>query len=281
MTIPSTVTPESVAIQGVRKGRFAWYDLVTTDIDAAIAFYAEIAGWRTQEWEGQSTSEYRLLTLNGVPIGDIVKLTPQHGPPGTPPYWMSHVEVPNVDDTVRDTKSLGGKVITPPTDIPNVGRYAVITDPQGAVIAIYTPSNPTGGAYAPKVGEFSWHELATTDHRGAIAFYGKIFGWETADEVDVGPPVGKYLMFGPPGAKVGHGPNPPYGGMFTKAPNMPMPTSWLYYIRVRSADDAAEQVKALGGQVINGPMEVPGGDRIAQCIDPQGAVFAVHSTTAP
>jgi predicted enzyme related to lactoylglutathione lyase len=114
-----------------------------------------------------------------------------------------------------------------------------------------------------------------------MSFYSKIFGWEKVEEVDAGAPVGKYLTFGAPGARRGHGPNPPYGGMFTIPTGMPMPTGWTYYLRVSSVDGTADQVKSLGGTVINGPMDVPGGDRIAQCIDPQGATFAVHSYQQP
>jgi predicted enzyme related to lactoylglutathione lyase len=277
MTTPSTVTPESVAAQGALKGRFVWYDLITNDIPAAIAFYSKVAGWGTQEYDMGPGGQLTMWTANDAPIGDVVALTPDVAPPGTPPYWFSHVAVPDVDATAREVTALGGTVLKEPTDIPTVGRYAVIADPQGAAIAIFTSLSPTFTAYAPRVGEFSWHELVTTDHRGAIEFYGKIFGWVTVSEEDVGPPVEKYLIFGPPGAAPGHSTNPPYGGMFTKTPDMPMPPAWLYYIRVRSADETAELVKSLGGQVIFGPMEVPGGDRIAQCIDPQGAVFAVHS----
>jgi uncharacterized protein len=276
MATASTVTPESVSVQGVRTGRFVWYDLITSDIDAAITFYSKIFGWETETFEARPRDQYRIWKLNGEQIGDIVKLGPEHGPV-TRPYWMSHVEVPDVDAAAREAAALGGKVVSKPTDIPDVGRYATITDPQGALLALYTPSTPMTGDYAPKVGEVSWHELATTDHRAAMQFYGKIFGWEKVDEVDVGPPVGKYLTFGAPGAKQGHGPNPPYGGMFTKPAGMTDPTSWIYYVRVTSADDTATKVLASGGKVINGPMEVPGGDRIAQCVDPQGAMFAIHS----
>jgi predicted enzyme related to lactoylglutathione lyase len=114
MTTPSTVTPESVSIQGVRKGRFVWYDLVTNDVETAIAFYSKIAGWGTEEFEMRPKEQYRIWTVTGAQIGDVVKLGPEHGPPGTQPYWMSHVEVPDVDATARETTALGGRVITPP-----------------------------------------------------------------------------------------------------------------------------------------------------------------------
>jgi predicted enzyme related to lactoylglutathione lyase len=118
------------------------------------------------------------------------------------------------------------------------------------------------------VGEISWHELTTTDHAKAYDFYQKLFGWEKTSAMDMWE-MGEYQMYGRGEETL--------GGMWTKPADLPMPPNWLYYIRVANVDDAAERIKTLGGQVLNGPMDVPGGDRIAQCMDPQGAAFAVHS----
>ena len=157
-----------------------------------------------------------------------------------------------------------------PTDIPGAGRFAVLADPQGAVFAVHA-SQEEGPSPAgpPRSGEFSWHELATTDHEGAYEFYADLFDWEKQEAMDMGGGW-MYQIYGRAGA--------PLGGMFNKTAEMPGPPMWLYYIKVDSVDEAVERVKELGGQVLNGPMEVPGGDRIAQCMDPQGAVFALHSS---
>ena len=119
-----------------------------------------------------------------------------------------------------------------------------------------------------KIGEFSWHELMAADYAAAFTFYEALFGWEKIEAHDMGP-MGVSAFFGRHGAQL--------GGMFTMPPGMPMPPNWIQYIRVDDADAAAERVKANGGQILNGPMDVPGGNRIAQCMDPQGATFAVHS----
>ncbi len=150
------------------------------------------------------------------------------------------------------------------------GRFVwhelMTTDPDGAV-RFY----PGGGDEAA-LGDFSWHELATADYRAAWEFYRTLFGWEYRELFDIGA-GGVYWMFG----RVGAGPT--LGGMYNKPPETPAPPHWLCYVRVPSADKAAAAVARLGGGVVNGPMEVPGGDRIAQCVDPQGAAFAVHSVT--
>lgn len=246
------------------RGRFVWYDLMTSDPKKAEAFYTKVAGWGTQPFEGMP---YTMWTRDGAPIGGVG----QGEPPDMPPHWLAYVAVPDVDAAVKQAEDLGGRTAVPGTDIPNVGRFAVLADPQGAVFAVFTPGHGgqgPGPERDPKIGEFSWHELTTTDYKNAFAFYQAMFGWEKIAEHDMGP-IGTYFMFGRNGREL--------GGMFNRSSDMKMPPNWMVYIRVDSADAAAERVKVNGGKILNGPMDVPGGDRIAQCMDPQGATFAVHS----
>jgi predicted enzyme related to lactoylglutathione lyase len=251
------------------RGRFVWYDLLTTDPDGATDFYTKVAGWGTQDFAGSGAKPYTMWTTHDTPIGGVMELGPEMKG-AMPPHWIGYVGVPSVDDAARQAESLGGRVLTAPMDIPEVGRFAVISDPQGAAIAIFTPKEGAAQPeHTPNVGEISWHELTTTDHKAAYDFYQKLFGWDKTGDFDMGDPMGVYQMYGRN--------NESLGGMFTKPADMPMPPNWLYYIRVPNVDEAAERVKSLGGQVLNGPMDVPGGDRIAQCMDPQGAAFAVHS----
>jgi predicted enzyme related to lactoylglutathione lyase len=279
MTSATAASAEATGSGSTTNGRFVWYDLMTTDVAAATEFYKKIAGWGTMDFDMGPAGMYKMWTVGNDMMGGVTKLTPEMGE--APPHWMASVSVADVDASVAKAQSLGAKVLMPATDIPDVGRYALIADPQGAFIALYkaNQSKPVG-EYAPKLGEFSWHELGTSDYKAAKAFYSALFGWEELDAADMGP-VGMYSMFGhsDPG-KGPAGKGPMYGGMYTIPAEMAgqMPPSWCYYIRVKSADEAAELTKSLGGQVLNGPMEVPGGDRIAQLLDPQGAMFAVHST---
>jgi uncharacterized protein len=161
-------------------------------------------------------------------------------------------------------------VVFGPCDIPKIGRFAVIENPQGAAIAVFQNAEGSmpSGPSVPKPLEFSWHELATTDRRAALDFYRAMFGWERISENDLGS-LGPYLVFGQGGV--------PYGGMFDKPPEMPR-AAWCYYVRVEDVREAANKVRQNGGQVINGPLEVPGGDCVAQCRDAAGGMFAVHQT---
>ncbi len=270
MTTESKPTTDSTTAQTSPPGRFVWYDLMTTDVPAATAFYTAITGWGTQDFDMGPGGTYQMWTVGSVPIGGVMPNTPTGDAPAIPPHWMAHVAVANVDETVAQAESLGGTVISPAMDIPTVGRFAVIADPQGAVVSVFASLQPGTGDFAPKLGEVSWHELMTSDHAAAFAFYSALFGWEKQQEMDMGA-MGTYLMFGEQNGGA------MYGGMMTITPDMPMPPSWLYYIQVDSADATAEQAKSLGGQVLFGPMDVPGGDRVAQIMDPQGAMFGVHS----
>jgi predicted enzyme related to lactoylglutathione lyase len=210
-----------------------------------------------------------MWTADGTPIGGLMVLPDEARQLGAPPHWLPYIAVPDVEASVAQAKGRNGKVYVEPQDVPTVGRFAVLADPHGAVFAVFSPAAEVPGHDGePKPGEFSWHELATTNWQTAWNFYHALFGWEQTEAMDMGP-GGVYQMFGRAGRTL--------GGMYNKPPEMEAAPHWLCYAKVKSADGAAEQVKANGGQVLNGPMAVPGGDRIAQCLDPQGAAFAVHS----
>jgi len=250
------------------RGRFMWYELLTTDPAAAIDFYKNVIGWGTQEWEG-GENPYTMWTVDGAPVGGLMELPEEAVAGGAPPHWIAYIGTPDVDATLERAKGLGAKTLWGPMDIPEVGRMAGIMDPQGAVFAVYTPVSESGeGAEAPSSpGRFSWHELATDDWEAAWAFYSDLFGWEKTDALDMGE-GNMYQMYGRGG--------PPLGGMFDRPPEMPV-SAWMLYALVPDVAAAVEATKNAGGQVLNGPMEVPGGDLIAQCMDPQGAAFAVHA----
>ncbi len=247
-------------------GRFCWYELMTTDPEAAQAFYARVAGWTTCPWEDGETP-YTMWMSGERPIGGVMTLPEEAAASGAPPCWLAYVSTPDADATTSKATSLGGKVLHS-MDIPKVGRIAVLADPTGGVLSVLQPEEETPGhdAFA-EVGEFSWHELATRDWKAAWAYYSDLFGWQEADQMDMGE-MGVYQMFG----RGAH----PLGGMFNGPEERPV--GWVFYVRVPDVNAAVETVKELGGQVMNGPMEVPGGDLVAQCMDPQGVVFALHST---
>jgi predicted enzyme related to lactoylglutathione lyase len=248
------------------RGRFVWHELLTSDPKAAAAFYGKIVGWAPQAWDKDPS--YTLLTMGGRPVAGAMVLPEAAKAMGAPPHWFSHIGTSNVDVTARQAIELGGRVLKPAADVPGEGRFAVLQDPQGAVFGAYTPKQAPAGDTKPGLGEFSWHELMTTDWPSAFTFYQTLFGWEKTEAMDMGP-GGTYQMFGWKGNTL--------GGMMNKPTGMPGPPFWLPYAIVSDAKSVAETVKKLGGKVVNGPMEVPGGDWIVQGMDLQGVMFAVHS----
>ena len=180
---------------------------------------------------------------------------------------MMYVGTPNVDDTAVRIAQLGGRVLKQPEDIPNTGRFAVVQDPFGATFGIYTPNKPGPAREKPGLGDFSWFELYTPNPDGAWNFYRSLFGWEKTSAMDMGA-MGVYQMFG-------RGGGIPNGGIMKPPPGAP--AAWMPYALVQDAKAAAAAATANGAKIVNGPMEVPGGDWIAQGMDPQGAMFSVHS----
>jgi uncharacterized protein len=253
------------------RGRFVWHELLTTDTKAAGAFFSKIIGWKTQPWG--TDGSYTLFVAGGRQLAGLMALPEDAKKMGAPPNWLTYIGTTDVDETARLAGSLGAKVLKAPEDIPGAGRFAVLMDPQGATFGIYKSNQAPGADAVPAVGDFSWHELATTDAKAAFSFYQRLFGWEETSAMDMGA-MGVYQMFGQ--SKQGR----TLGGLFNKPSQMPGPPAWLAYIKVPDARKSAEAIKKAGAKVINGPMEVPGGDWIAQGMDQQGAMFAVHSAVA-
>ena len=248
------------------RGRFVWHELLTTDTAAAAAFYEKVIGWKPQAWPQDPS--YNMFAAKAGPVAGLMALPEDAKKMGSPPCWVTYVGTPDVDETARQAAEIGGSILKEPTDIPSVGRFAVIQDPQGAVFSAFTPLQGPMGGDTMTLGDFSWHELITTDRPAAFSFYERLFGWVKTEATEMGPGMGLYQMFGWQGKTL--------GGMFSNR-HVPGPPHWLAYIMVPDSKTVADLVPKLGGRVLHGPREVPGGDWIATCSDPQGAVFAVHS----
>jgi predicted enzyme related to lactoylglutathione lyase len=231
------------------RGQFVWHELWTPNPAGAHEFYSNVVGWSTQAWEQDPS--YSMFVGPKGPLGGALQKRA-----GTP-QWLPYVGVTDVDADVG----------------PNGGRHAVLVDPQGAPFGIHASKATPAPESAAAVGEFSWHELATNGTpETAFAFYTAVFGWDEISRFDMGP-MGTYLIFGRNGAQL--------GGMFDKAAaGKPGAAYWLGYVRVDDLDGAVERAKGARGSVLTGPMDVPGGDRIAQVMDPHGAFFALHLLAA-
>jgi uncharacterized protein len=248
-------------------GRFAWYELITTDMAGAGAFYTEVVGWNARD---ASTSDlaYTLFNAGNTSVSGLMELPEDARKMGATPRWMGYVSVNDVDVAADRIKRLGGAVYVPPTNS-NIGRISVVADPQTATFGLLKglKAGQRRPADLGKPGRVGWHELLAADWEKAFAFYGELFGWQKAGaDID---PIDTYQLFSAGEQTI--------GGMFTKRPEDPLPF-WLFYFNIGDIDAAAERVKNGGGQVFKGPLELPGGGWIARCRDPQGAAFALQGS---
>jgi uncharacterized protein len=245
------------------RGLFVWHEVGATDLKAGEDFYGQIAGWKSESWSQNPT--YKLFVARREARAGLYLINEVPNTLTPPPHWLSYIGTPDVDATVRQAVELGGKVIVPAYNVPSVGRMAHLQDPQGALFAV---SSQRVKFKEPQLGDFSWHELLTSNWQTAFDFYSKLFGWEKMDAMDMGP-QGTYQIFGSGGRQLGGMFNP--GGLPAGGP------LWIPYIMVADARRTAEHAKQFGATIVQGPMEVPGGDWVFTGIDRQGAMFAAHS----
>ncbi|MBA4747311.1 MAG: VOC family protein [Sphingopyxis sp.] len=253
-------------------GDFIWYELMTPDAEAAQGFYGGLLGWTFKD-SGTPGMDYRLFSAGAAEVGGVMPLTSDMLSGGAHPMWAGYIGVDDVDATVAAIKAAGGSVHMEPWDVPGVGRIAFVADPQGAMFYVMkaldgSQTSISFAKYEPKVGHCAWNELASSDPEGAKAFYGGLFHWKQEGEMDMGP-LGKYQFWQAGGAN-------PYGvgAVMPLMPGMPMPM-WTYYFRVPDIDTAVAYITANGGQLLQEPTEIPGGDFSISALDPQGAGFGL------
>lgn len=254
-----------------RTPSFFWYELMTTDPEGARDFYADVVGWRPQAWEGTDLAGAPYIVMNAGErgVGGIMTLPDGAGAMGLRPAWAGYIYAAETDTATQALKEAGAKVHREPADIPGVGRFSVVADPQGAMFMLLSPNGPDQPPMEPgALGHVGWHELYTTDWANALAFYSNQFGWKVEREVDMGE-MGIYAVFAVDGQAL--------GGMMNKPAQIPVPV-WQFYFTVEGIDAATRRVGERGGKVLMGPTQVPGGSWVAQCQDPQGAHFALTAT---
>ena len=245
-------------------GRFVWHELMTSDLDAAEAFYAKVVGWQTRD-AGMPGMRYTLGAVGPTQVAGLMTIPDEAKANGMAPVWFGYVAVPDVDAAAASVAAKGGTVHRPPMDIPNVGRFAVVADPQGAVFNLFSSASEPPPAPPPGTpGLAGWNELLAADWAEVWPFYVDLFGWEKAMAVDMGP-MGTYQLFAAGGQDV--------GGMMTKM-DQGRPR-WQFYFNVDDIDAAHARLTGAGGTALAGPHEVPGGLWTLNARDPQGAVFAL------
>jgi predicted enzyme related to lactoylglutathione lyase len=254
--------------------RFVWRELMTGDVGKAVQFYTRLFGWKAEEMD-MGQMKYTILKQGDKQVGGAYTNPPQAK--GVPPHWTGYVSVENVDAASEKAVSLGAKLLSPPMDIPNIGRWSVVADPQGAAVALFrgTSEGPPERTGKPPVGEWCWDELMTRDTAGAKKFYTTLFGWGTTEH-DMGP-MGVYTLFKKPGTEKDQN-VPGLGGMMPMPKDAPYPPNWLHYVEVQDVDQSTKKAQELGAQVHMKPTDIPNIGKFAVLADPTGAAFAVFKT---
>ena len=253
-------------------GSFIWYELITPDPKGAKSFYDAVVGWDIEPEPMPGPVEYRMIRRSdGGNAGGVLRLTDDMASHGAKPIWLGYVAVDDVDASVAQIEAKGGKVLMPASDIPEVGRIAMVADPPGNPFYVMKPTPPKGEENkesdvfsTTEEQRVGWNELSTPDPVAARQFYGDLFGWTSDDFMPMGE-YGEYRFFDHKGTRIGA-----VSGLVPGAPQ-----GWRYYIRVPSIPKSVEAAKAGGGTIAMGPMEVPGGSHIIIGHDPQGAEFAL------
>jgi len=244
---------------------FVWYELMSSDVAVAKSFYATVLGWNTLDMPMPGMT-YTLLQMGPTQVAGLMPLPTEAGAAGMRSCWVGYVGVDDADSAAAKVKKLGGRVLGEPRDIPGIGRFAMVADPQGAAFNLFKANQPGERAASNEPGHVGWHELHTSDWQKAYEFYSALFGWSKGDGVNMGP-MGTYQLF-----NIG---DVSSGGMFNDPEAKPAPF-WRYYFNVGDIDAAAKRVGDSGGRILRGPDEVPGGNWVVHAADPQGATFALH-----
>ena len=250
-------------------GRFIWYELLTSDLDAAIGFYGNVVGWTVAPGSTPGM-DYRMIKAGDTDIGGMMALPEGAQAGGMAPGWFGYVSVPDVDQQVSAFEAAGGKVAWPANDLEGVGRMAMVSDPQDAPIYVMTPlMSGTSTAFSPDVaGHCGWNEYHARDNVAAFDFYAARLGWEKSRSMDMGA-HGTYEVFSADGVDTG-------GMMNTTLPH----AAWLFYFNIGDIDTAVSRVTEGGGAIQLPPMQVPGGQWAAVARDPQGGMFGLLGTRA-
>lgn len=252
-------------------GSWIWYELMTTDSKGAKAFYEKVVGWDISTGTPETGDYGFFANQDGGMTGGLFALNEEMLGHGATPGWFGYIGVEDCDASAKAIEAAGGTILMPPKDVPMAGRIAMVSDCCGAPFYIMTPTPPPGGGESTsfsaekRFGRCGWNELMAGNADNAARFYTGLFGWSLPDAMDMGD-FGTYQFIAHDGVTM--------GAMMNKMADMPRPM-WSHYFWVPSIQTAKDAIEANGGQVINGPMEVPGGDWIVQGIDPQGAMFSL------
>ncbi len=246
------------------QARFVWYELHPIDAKGVTDFYSKVMPWTLS---GAPESDYLMINVGAIDIGGMLAQHPRGLLGDNRAAWTSYIGVASLENSLVQLQTLGGTVHKQPETIPDVGRFAAVSDPDGVVFMLFEPSPGSKPSNLPPAtpGGVGWHELNAVDWEKSWLFYAAMFGWEKGYAMPMGE-FGTYQMIDIDGVSI--------GAMLTRMDQATRP-HWLYYFDVADTAATVELVKKYGGQVTRAPEPVPTGQIIAHCLDPQGGAFGL------
>ncbi len=243
-------------------GKFVWRDLVTENPDAVKPFYAALFGWQFEEGRALG-APYTLVKSGGQYIAGISK-TRRAKPEQAVSQWLSFMSVADVDRAVEQTRTAGGSLVAGPQDLPNIGRGAVVLDPDGAPLGLLRSriGDPADTA-EPAMNRFLWTEHLSRNPQASADFYASLAGFEVR-KMDFGGRSYWVLVHGRERAALLRNPT---------GVDQPI---WLASVRVADPAASAERAAQLGGRVLQAPRADLRNGTLALIADPSGAVLALQ-----
>jgi len=251
-------------VTSYKQGEFCWAELATTDQPAAKKFYSSLFGWTANDQPMGPDMVYTMLELKGKAAGALYSQDKAQRENGIPPHWNIYVAVDNADETAKKIKAFGGKFMAEPFDVMDIGRMAIATDPDGAMISIWEGKLHIGASIKDELNTFCWYEVSVNNPEKEQKFYEGVFGWKTS----VTPEYTELVMEGKPHMAGMTKIQPDWGHVLPH---------WTACVMVNDANATMEKAISLGARAVVPPMDMPGAGRYAVFADPQGAQLAVFS----
>ena len=242
-------------------GKVIWVDLVTGDVKKAAAFYHNVFGWDIRY--GRDGSFVR-ASYQGSPLATLSRYEEGEAPEGEA-RWLISISVADIDAAAPAATKSGGEVLEGPADLPDRGRYALVSDPQGALLMLLEANGGDPADEAPSDNSWLWAELWTDNPASSALFYKSVIGYKSKTFKDASGD--KIVVFA-------HG-NVARASM-VKTPWDGVEPNWLPYMQVADVTATARQVLEHGGEIVIAPLVDSDGSRVAVVVDPTGGVFAIQ-----
>ena len=246
-------------------GRWVWHEVMTTDVSVGSEYYRSLFGWGAEEMNMGDAGPYLMFKAGEKAVAGMMAAQG-----GAPSCWMAYLGVSDLDAAAAQVPTLGGSIMVPIFEIPNIGRAAIVLDPDGAAFALFQGIEGGGDdrdwSAPPAMHSVCWVEHMAKDPAKVVPFYSALVGWTATP---MGPDMTVFKAGDAMVASVRA--LPPEAG--------DAPSYWMNYVLVEDVGVSQKRSEALGATTLKGETEIPGMGHFAIVQDPTGAVYALWKQT--